>query len=60
MLTELKSRSRNDRGLITINDIRRAVDPEIVSRPEDLGAALCDLDQAGQIHFDATSEKIFM
>jgi len=60
MLTELKSRSRNDKGLITINDIRKAVNPDIVSRPEDLGAALNELDQAGQIHYDGTSEKIFM
>lgn len=58
-LTELKNKTRNETGSITVKDLRKHIDIGILS-DEELGNVLKELDSDGRIHYENNEQKIYM
>lgn len=55
-LTQLKNSHKGDKGSFTLNELRKKVNLS----PQEIGAALGELDEAGHMHYDSSTEKIYM
>ena len=58
-ITEINNHSRMNSKAISLKDIRRKLDENVISN-EEIGAAIKELDDEGHIHFDSQTEKIYM